>query len=90
MFTTHPYIPLTDWMSPVILQGYIVLMVLAVVLGTVFALVHGKKSDFSYKPGSKTGRSSRRYSAPPMTSARCNARGHSRRPPPTPGPTNGS
>ena len=46
MFTTNPFVPLTDWVSPAVLQGYIVLMVLAVAVGTVFDLLHGQKIRF--------------------------------------------
>lgn len=89
MLTTNPYIPLTDWMASAILQGYIVLMVLAIAIGTVFDLLHGQKSDFSYKPGSKTGRPPRRHPAPPRPSTSGSARGRSRRPATTPGPASG-
>ena len=46
MFTTNPFTPLTAFVSPAVLQGYIVLMALAVAIGTVFDLVHGKKVEF--------------------------------------------
>jgi hypothetical protein len=46
MFTTNPFTPLTDFASPAVLQGYIVLMVIAVAIGTVFDLLHGKKVTF--------------------------------------------
>lgn len=42
MYTTHPYIPLTSRISPAVVQGYIALMVFAVVLGTVFDLLYGQ------------------------------------------------
>jgi hypothetical protein len=46
MFTTNPFAPLTDFMSPAAVQGYVVLMVLAVAVGTVFDLLHDKKLQF--------------------------------------------
>jgi hypothetical protein len=46
MFTTNPFTPLTDFMSPGVMQGYIVLMVLAVAIGTVFDLLRDKKLTF--------------------------------------------
>lgn len=46
MFTTNPFIPLTDFMPPAVLQGNIVLMVLAAAIGTVLDLLHGKKIRF--------------------------------------------
>lgn len=46
MFTTNPFTPLTYFVSPAVLQGYIVLMALAVAIGTAFDLFHGKKIEF--------------------------------------------
>lgn len=46
MFTTNPFTPLTSFASLAVLQGYIVLMVLAVAIGTLFDLIHGKKAKF--------------------------------------------
>ncbi|MBZ0105651.1 MAG: adenylyl-sulfate reductase [Sulfuricella denitrificans] len=46
MFTTNPFTPLTVFVSPGAMQGYIVLMVLAVVIGTLFDLFHEKKLKF--------------------------------------------
>lgn len=46
MFTTNPFTPLTDFVSPAVMQGYIVLMVLAVAIGTGFDLLHDSKAKF--------------------------------------------
>lgn len=46
MFTTNPFTALTAFMSPAVMQGYIVLMALAVALGTAFDLLHEKKLEF--------------------------------------------
>ncbi|HWR75970.1 MAG TPA: adenylyl-sulfate reductase [Thiobacillus sp.] len=46
MFTTNPFTPLTDFVSPAVMQGYIVLMVLAVAIGTLFDLLRDKKLTF--------------------------------------------
>ena len=46
MFTTHPFAPLTAFVSPEFMQGYVVLMALAVILGTLFDLLHEKKLAF--------------------------------------------
>lgn len=46
MFTTNPFIPLTEFVSPAVMQGYVVLMVLAVVIGTAFDLLHDRKLEF--------------------------------------------
>lgn len=46
MFTANPFIPLTAFVSPGVMQGYVVLMVLAVAIGTAFDLLHEKKLEF--------------------------------------------
>lgn len=46
MFTTNPFTPLTAFVSPELMQGYIVLMVFAVAIGTLFDLLHDKKLKF--------------------------------------------
>lgn len=46
MFTTNPFTLLTAFVSPAVMQAYIVLMVLAVAIGTVFDLLHEKKLKF--------------------------------------------
>ncbi len=46
MFTTNPFASLTAFVSPEFMQGYVVLMALAVVVGTLFDLLHEKKLAF--------------------------------------------
>ncbi|MDP1646003.1 MAG: adenylyl-sulfate reductase [Thiobacillus sp.] len=46
MFTTNPFAPLTAFVSPDLMQGYVVLMVLAVAAGTLFDLLRDKKLTF--------------------------------------------
>lgn len=54
MFTTNPFTPLTLFISPVVLQVYIVLMALAVAIGTLFDLIHGKKIKFFVQERKRT------------------------------------
>jgi hypothetical protein len=54
MFTTNPFTPLTAIMSPAVMQGYIVLMILAVAVGTVFDLLHEKKIKFFLQDRQRT------------------------------------
>jgi hypothetical protein len=49
MVTTNPFTLLTAFVSPVVMQGYIVLMILAVAIGTVFDLLHGEKAKFFFQ-----------------------------------------
>jgi hypothetical protein len=46
MFTGNPFIPLTDFLSPLFLQIYVVLMILAVAAGTAFDLLHKRSAQF--------------------------------------------
>jgi hypothetical protein len=46
MVTANPFTPLTAFISPAVLQCYIVLMVLAVAIGVAFDLLHEKKLKF--------------------------------------------
>jgi hypothetical protein len=46
MFTANPFTPLTAFVSPDLIQGYVVLMVLAVAVGTLFDLLRDKKLTF--------------------------------------------
>ena len=46
MFTTNPFTALTAFVSPAVMQGYVVLMALAVAIGTAFDLLHDKKIEF--------------------------------------------
>jgi hypothetical protein len=49
MFTTNPFTALTAYMSPGLLRGYIILMVLAVALGTLYDLLHDRKARFFFQ-----------------------------------------
>jgi hypothetical protein len=46
LLITNPFAPLADFVSPEFLQGYVVMMVLAVVLGTIFDLLHKRSAKF--------------------------------------------
>jgi len=46
VFTTNPFTPLTAFVSSEVMQGYIVLMALAVAIGTLFDLLRDKKLTF--------------------------------------------
>lgn len=46
MFTANPFVPLADFISPALMQGYLVLMALAVAAGTVFDMLHKQSLQF--------------------------------------------
>lgn len=46
MFTSNPFAELTVFLSPLVMQIYIVLMILAVILGTLFDVLHKGSAIF--------------------------------------------
>jgi hypothetical protein len=46
MLTTNPFVTLADLVSPLALRIYLLLMLLAVLLGTLYDLLHGLKARF--------------------------------------------
>ena len=46
MFTSNPFAPVADFMSPLGMKVYIVLMILAVVIGTLFDVSHKGSAKF--------------------------------------------
>ena len=49
MFTQNPFIAVTELITPAGLQIYIILMILAVIFGTLFDLLDGKKARFFFQ-----------------------------------------
>ena len=46
MFTNNPFAAVTDFLSPLAMQVYLVLMVLVVVIGTLFDISHKGSAKF--------------------------------------------
>ncbi len=46
MWSVNPFTNLTVFLSPLVMQIYIVLMILAVAIGTIYDLLHGSKTKF--------------------------------------------
>jgi hypothetical protein len=46
MFNTNPFTLLTEFLPPIVMQVYVILMVLAVAIGTYFDLYHKKSAKF--------------------------------------------
>ncbi len=54
MFTSNPFADLTVFLPPLVMQVYIVLMVLAVALGTLFDMLHKKSATFFVRQWKKS------------------------------------
>src|SRR5687767_9858417 len=48
MFTTNPFAGISDVVPPALMQGYLVVMALAVVLGTLFDIVHKGSAKYFF------------------------------------------
>ena len=48
MFTYNPFSALTDFLSPAVIQGYVVLMILLVAAGTLFDMVHKGSAKYFF------------------------------------------
>ena len=48
MFTNNPFAALTDFLPPLVMQVYLVLMTLAVVAGTLFDIVHKGSAEYFF------------------------------------------
>lgn len=60
MYAPNPFTNLTVFLSPLFMQAYIVLMVIAVALGTIYDLLHGSKTAFFSRQRKKSrGRATR-------------------------------
>jgi hypothetical protein len=46
MLTSNPFVAIADFLPPLVMQVYIVLMILAVVIGTLFDVVHKGSAKF--------------------------------------------
>jgi len=60
MFTNNPFAELSATISPQIMQGYIVLMVLLVIGGTVLDMIHKKSAQYFFENAKKAKKSAKR------------------------------
>ena len=60
MFTSNPFAELSAFISPQVMQGYIVLMVLLVIGGTVLDMIHKKSSQYFFENAKKAKKSAKR------------------------------
>jgi hypothetical protein len=59
MFTNNPFAPLTELLSSSVMQGYVILMAIAVVLGTLFDVIHKGSARYFFNNMTKTRASGR-------------------------------
>jgi hypothetical protein len=60
MFTSNPFSELSAFISPTVMQGYIILMVLLVVGGTVLDMIHKKSAQYFFENAKKAQKSAKR------------------------------
>lgn len=60
MFTSNPFVSLTEVISPAMMQGYIVLMVLLVMGGTILDMVHKRSAQYFFENAKKAKKSAKR------------------------------
>jgi hypothetical protein len=54
MFTSNPFAELTVFLPPLVMQGYVVLMILAVAFGTLFDMLHKSSAKFFVRQWKKS------------------------------------
>ncbi len=60
MFTNNPFATLPDVITPAMMQGYIVLMVLLVMAGTILDMLHKKSAQYFFENAKKAQKSAKR------------------------------
>lgn len=60
MFTSNPFTTLSEVISPAMMQGYIVLMVLLVMGGTILDMVHKRSAQYFFENAKKAKKSAKR------------------------------
>ena len=60
MFMSNPFAELSEFISPTIMQGYLILMVLLVIGGTVLDMIHKKSAQYFFENAKKAKKSAKR------------------------------
>jgi hypothetical protein len=60
MFTSNPFAELSASLSPQIMQGYVILMVLLVIGGTVLDMIHKKSAEYFFENAKKAKKGAKR------------------------------
>ena len=60
MFTSNPFSELSALISPTVMQGYIILMILLVIGGTILDMIHTKSAQYFFENAKKAKKSAKR------------------------------
>ena len=60
MFETNPFAVLSAYISPEIMQGYVILMFAFVVIGTVLDMMHKKSAQYFFENAEKAKKNAKR------------------------------
>ncbi len=60
MFSTNPFYELSAVISPEIMQGYVVLMVILVIVGTILDMMHKKSAQYFFENAARAQKSAKR------------------------------
>ena len=60
--TTNPFELLGTWISPILLQSFVVLMVALIIIGTLVDIIHKKNVKYFFENAKKGNRSRFRFS----------------------------
>ncbi|MGB5474825.1 MAG: adenylyl-sulfate reductase, partial [Gammaproteobacteria bacterium] len=60
MFTINPFSELSASISPMVMQGYVILMILLVIGGTVLDMIHKKSAQYFFENAKKAKKSAKR------------------------------
>lgn len=60
MFTSNPFSELSASISPSVMQGYVILMILMVIGGTILDMVHKKSAQYFFENAKKSKKSAKR------------------------------
>lgn len=60
MLSTNPFSELSHMLSPEVMQGYVILMVLAVIVGTILDMMHKKSAEYFFENAKRAQKSAKR------------------------------
>lgn len=60
MLSTNPFAELSTFISPGVMQGYVVLMILAVIVGTILDMMHKKSAQYFFENAKRAQKNAKR------------------------------